>query len=458
MLIFSVLPTPLAAHHHSVYNSGIVSNSTTDTYTYGNSDWGDLLTAYNGEGITYDANGNPLSYYNGKRYTFSWQYGRRLASIVVDGNTYTYTYNAEGLRVTKTVDGVEHIYFYDGTELLVEEWGNCYLRFTYDEQGRPFSVDYYNGTTLETYYYVLNLQGDVIEIRNSINNVVCKYTYDAWGKMLSMKDGSGNAITSAGHIGNLNPLRYRGYYYDNETGLYYLRSRYYDPVICRFVNADGYISTGQGMLGYNMFAYCGNNPVICADSNGQFWGIVIGVTLVVGLATLLSGCSAEPKPEPYKSADDAAKAFSEQVYSSSSYIRHEYSTEIYSRTINGETTYNYNPPRAGKPHSASVGRSTPKGTKIVAYAHTHPNSNVFSGADIRAAENLKINAYVVGPNLELQRYSLLSASIINLGVISPIALTDADRSYLVKKFRVSWENHLADECGFNCENMIWPTP
>ena len=190
----------LVSKTKSVHNDGIVSNSTTDSYTYGDSDWGDLLTAYNGEGITYDANGNPLSYYNGKRYTFSWQYGRQLASLGVDGKTYTYTYNAEGLRVTKTVDGVVHTYYYDGTELLMEKWGNCYLRFTYDEQGRPFSVDYYNGTVLETYYYVLNLQGDVIEIRNSINNVACKYTYDAWGKMLSMKDGSGNAITSAGHI------------------------------------------------------------------------------------------------------------------------------------------------------------------------------------------------------------------------------------------------------------------
>ena len=205
--------------------------------------------------------------------------------------------------------------------------------------------------------------------------------------------------------------------------MYYLGARWYDPEIARFLNGDSYISTGQDLTGYNMFAYCGNNPINRADPDGEFWGIVIGITLAVGLVASLSGCSA--KPEPYRSADDAARAFSEQVYSSSSYIRHEYSTEIYSRDINGETTYNYNPPRAGKPHSASVGNSTPKGTKSVAYAHTHPNSNVFSEADIRAARNLKIDAYVVGPNLELQRYSLSSASITNLGVISPIALTDA---------------------------------
>lgn len=198
--------------------------------------------------------------------------------------------------------------------------------------------------------------------------------------------------------------------------MYYVKSRYYDPRIGRFINVDGYVSTGQGILGTNMFAYCGNNPITRADPSGQLWGVVIGVALVGGLVASLSGCSAklEPKPEPYKSADDAARAFFEQVYSSSLYIRHEYSTEIYSRTVNGKTTYNYNLPRAGNPHSASVGNLTPKGTKAVAYAHTHPNSNVFSRADIRAAENLKIDAYVVGPNLEFQRYSLSSALTTNL--------------------------------------------
>ena len=172
----------------------------------------------------------------------------------------------------------------------------------------------------------------------------------------------------------------------------------------------------------------------------------------------LSGCSAEPVPLPYKSADDAARAFSEEIYSSSIYIRHEYSTEIYSRTINGKATYNYNPPRAGKPHSASVGKPTPNGTKTVAYAHTHPNSNNFSEADIKVAQSLKIDAYVVGPNLELQRYNLLSASTANLGGISPIALTDERRSSLITEFQVSWDAHVSAGCDFDCSGMTWPIP
>ncbi len=145
------------------------------------------------------------------------------------------------------------------------------------------------------------------------------------------------------------------------------------------------------------------------------------------------------------------------MYSSSSYIRYEYSTEIYSRTVNGKTTYNYNTPRVGEPHSSNVGAPTPSGTKIVAYAHTHPNTSFFSPADKNVSQTMGIDAYVVGPNLELQRYSYFSASITNIGTISPIALTDAQRSALVAEFQVLWDAHVAAGCEFNCGSMTWPT-
>ena len=388
----------------------------------------------------------------------------RRAAMLQSRKSAAYVYNADGIRETKqvTVGGstTTHTYVTQNGKVVRETIGSGstakVLDFIYDESGRPFALIYKNGTaTAQTYCYVLNLQGDVVKLIWYIPGFeyqeMAAYIYDAWG----------NILTATGTMAQINPLRYRGYYYDTETGLYYVSSRYYDPEVGRYLNADGYVSTGQGILGNNMFAYCGNNPVNNCDPSGQFFisALLVG-GLVLGSALLLSGCSAkpEPKPEPYKSADDAARAFSEQVYSSSAYIRHEYSTEIYSRTVKGETTYNYNPPRAGKPHSASVGNSTPKGTKAVAYAHTHPNSNVFSGADIRAAENLKIDAYVVGPNLELQRYSLSSASTTNIGGISPIALTDAQRSSLVTEFKVSWDAHIAAGCDFDCGSMTWPTP
>ena len=109
-----------------------------------------------------------------------------------------------------------------------------------------------------TYYYVTNLQGDVVSLLDASGNAVASYAYDPYGKILSAE----------GTMAETNPLRYRGYYYDTETGLYYLQSRYYDPATCRFINADGYASTGQGITGYNMFSYCNDNPISLCDSDG----------------------------------------------------------------------------------------------------------------------------------------------------------------------------------------------
>ena len=102
----------------------------------------------------------------------------------------------------------------------------------------------------------------------ALGDYVAKYVYDAWGKVLFVTDNSGAAITSATHVGNMNPIRYRGYYWGSESGLYYLQSRYYDSAIGRFINADCYASTGHGVLDKNMFAYCLNNPVMLVDPSG----------------------------------------------------------------------------------------------------------------------------------------------------------------------------------------------
>ena len=138
------------------------------------------------------------------------------------------------------------------------------LDFIYDESGKPFALKYStNGTSFETYYYVLNLQGDVVKLIHYIPGFeyesVATYEYDAWGNILS----------SSGRLAEINPLRYRGYYYDSETGFYYLQSRYYDPVNRRFINADSYASTGQGFIGTNMFAYCNNSPILFVDHDGD---------------------------------------------------------------------------------------------------------------------------------------------------------------------------------------------
>ena len=137
--------------------------------------------------------------------------------------------------------------------------GTNTLYFTYDASGTPLALIYNNSLY---YYYVTNVQGDVIALVDSTGATAVEYTYDAWGNILTTTGLFANTI------GAQNPLRYRGYVYDTETELYYLQSRYYSPEMGRFINADAYAATGQGILGNNMFAYCGNNPVLYRDTQG----------------------------------------------------------------------------------------------------------------------------------------------------------------------------------------------
>ena len=233
----------------------------TITYTYGDTNWGDLLTAYDGTAITYDGIGNPLS---GGTWSYAWQNGRELASMTSGDTTWYYIYDADGMRTSRTTDGAEYIYEYIGGQLTHMSYGITTMHFTYDAAGRPATV-IHNGTV---YYYVTNLQGDVVALLDSTGAQVVGYTYDAWGRLLSTTG------SKASTLGLYNPLRYRGYVYDRETGLYYLQSRYYNPTIGRFINADAFTSTGQGLLGNNMFAYCNNNPVCNADPTGTILTIV----------------------------------------------------------------------------------------------------------------------------------------------------------------------------------------
>ena len=262
------------------YTTGALGEPTeTISYTYENEGWGDLLTEYNGNAITYDEIGNPLS--DGTN-TYTWKHGRQLATLNDGTKTWTYTYNSDGLR-TKRTDGTntyEYVYNGDKLSLLTIKNGSTTrtLRFTYDASG-PVSVLVTSGGVSSTYYYVTNLQGDVVALLNTSGTAVVEYTYDAWGNVLRItgiyKDG----------LGIRNPLRYRGYVYDQDTELYYLQSRYYNPTTGRFLVPDEYPSTGQGLVGNNMFSYCGNNPVVRKDSAGNLWETVWDIaSLAISIA------------------------------------------------------------------------------------------------------------------------------------------------------------------------------
>ena len=214
----------------------------------------DLLTKYGNQTVTYDAQGNPTSYLG---HTLTWKKGRQLKSF--DGNTYTY--NANGIRTSKTVNGVKHTYTLDGTKILREVWGNNTLIPLYDNEESVCGIVFNN----EPFYFQKNLQGDVIAVVNKDAQVVVKYSYDAWGVCTIIQDTSGCSIAT------INPFRYRGYYFDQEIGLYYLQSRYYNPTVGRFVNTDEVsmlLLNEESFSVRNLYNYCGNSPIMYNDPTG----------------------------------------------------------------------------------------------------------------------------------------------------------------------------------------------
>ena len=230
----------------------------TRTYSYGDTNWKDKLTEFDGDSITYDKNGNPLTYRDGM--SFEWENGRILKKINTSDKSVQMSFDSNGMRTQKSVDGVKTNYYYDSSNnLFALTQGNDTLFFYYDNSGEVMSVSC-NGTM---YYYIKDLQGDITEIVDKDGNSVAEYAYDAWGNMLNEDNGT---LT----VGKLNPFRYRSYVYDEETGLYYLQSRYYDPLTGRFLNADVYADTQSGTpLSTNMFAYCENNAINKSDDEGK---------------------------------------------------------------------------------------------------------------------------------------------------------------------------------------------
>ena len=239
-------------------------------YSYGNSDWKDLLTGYNGIAISYDLSGNPLNWRNAS--SLSWD-GRRLAGMTLtDGTELAFEYNADGLRTSKTVGNSIVQYVWNDGNLVAEIRDGYTMKFLYNNgEAAGFS---YNGAD---YYYGKDSFGVIRYLYNTSGEIVTTYTYDAWGNVLSV-DG-----TLAETVGTVNPMRYKSYYLDPETGWYYLQSRYYDPAVGRFLNADDVSNAGitHTLLSQNLFAYGENNPIVNDDYSGQFvirrWMVAMAV-------------------------------------------------------------------------------------------------------------------------------------------------------------------------------------
>ena len=233
--------------------------SATETGTFGQV-WRDKLMKWNGVVMQYDSIGNMTKKGN---TTFTWTQGRKLESVN-NGKKIRYYYDHAGNRVKKTVDNVTTEYCMAGDLLVTEKGEGRRIWYYYDSAANPVSMR----VSGKDYFYVRNLQNDVIALIDDTGETVVEYKYNSWGKILSITG------SKAGTIGKTNPFSYRGYYYDEETGMYYLKNRYYDPEIRRFISADSYIS-GFNSTMCNVFCYCGNNPVSNSDPEGTFFKKIV---------------------------------------------------------------------------------------------------------------------------------------------------------------------------------------
>lgn len=200
----------------------------------------------------------------------------RIATVKLDTRDWQMEYNTSGLRTRRISDDKTYSYIYAGDKLMRMTVGDDILDFSYDANGTPLTMTC-NGTV---YYYITNLQGDVMKLERADGGSGAQYAYDAWGNIIAM----------SGTLAELNPLRYRGYVYDQETGFYYLNSRYYDPAVGRFINADNQLTMGT-LAGVNLFTYCGNDPVNRKDPTGEawyHWAIGAAVVAAAAVATVVT--------------------------------------------------------------------------------------------------------------------------------------------------------------------------
>ena len=251
-------------------NPGLVLQTVPNSFD--NPNWPDQMTAHNGNAITYDAMGNPLTY-NG--LSFAWQHGRQLAGVSGNGQDITFRYDADGRRTQRVVNGVVTNYTWVEGLLIRRQTGDETIDWAHDADGVPLGFRL-NG---DVFFYVYNVLGDVVAIVCEAGNVVAEYAYDAYGNILYM----------SGELAEINPIRYRGYYFDDTVGLYYLHTRWYNPHWGRFLNADVYLIAGNALTANNLYQYANGNPIRYVDPTGELAGLILAVRIVSVVVGIVGG-------------------------------------------------------------------------------------------------------------------------------------------------------------------------
>ena len=263
-------------------------------FTYG-STWKDQLVSVTMDGktrnFTYDANGNLL---NDGKYTYSWTKGSLLEKVTGDGLEAVYTYDASGIRTSKKVNGITTEYLTAGGSVLSEKKNGVWQHYLYDGSGQLMAIRYKGAD----YYYVRNGLMTITGLVDANGASVVNYFYDSWGNMLNITG------SMAASLGKDNPYRFKGYYYDEETGMYYLKSRYYQPEICRFISADN----EDVLIDTHVDLYCDNNPILKADEEGQIADWLVRAALGAAVNVAASFIIAQTMGQDFGVEDVAAAA------------------------------------------------------------------------------------------------------------------------------------------------------
>lgn len=291
----------VAKHIKEINNDGSLTNVRDIKYSYQNGEWADQLTQYDGQKITYDGTGNPIDYIDGK--TFKWTRGRQLEQMTLkDGSSVTYKYNQDGLRTYKDTKESITNYQWDDSKLIREtvaykgDEKKYDIWYFYNNDDEAIGFEYsevHNSNIVKTpIYFEKNKQGDVIGLLDTKGKEFVKYSYDAWGNIVDVSYENETAL-------KLNHITYRGYYKDNESGFYYLQSRYYDSETGRFINADDVKILGikdTSIYKDNLYCYCNNNVVNCTDPNGKspiiiYYAYEFIKACVILVGTVIAYCS-----------------------------------------------------------------------------------------------------------------------------------------------------------------------